>query len=116
MGMARPDVAAVVEAREGIGSEIARLKGRGIGCGSVDIADIVMSASIIIGVIVADLGRMIVITIVTAGEGIHAHGQGVETGNMMTIGDSERIVIALTQERETLLTIIDDAETKLTAT
>ncbi|PWY80937.1 hypothetical protein BO94DRAFT_558327 [Aspergillus sclerotioniger CBS 115572] len=106
---------------KGIGYGPSRRGGQtGIGSGSVDIADMVMSASVIIGVIAADLGRAIVTaivtTIMTTGEGAHAHGPGVETGNMMTTGDSERTGIALTQERETLLTIIDDAETKLTAT
>ncbi|PYI10757.1 hypothetical protein BO78DRAFT_334552, partial [Aspergillus sclerotiicarbonarius CBS 121057] len=96
---------------KGIGYGSSRRGGlTGTGTGSVDIADMVMSASVIIGVIATDLGRAIVTMIVTTGEGVHAHGQGVETGDVMTIGDSERTIIALTQERETLLTTIDGAE------
>ncbi|GKZ30839.1 hypothetical protein AbraIFM66950_010429 [Aspergillus brasiliensis] len=110
LGMARPDAAAVVEARGGTESEIAQATEIEIGIGneSAGIAGMVMSASDAIAVIATDLevGRVIA----TTEEDAHDHDRGVETGDGMTIGDSERIVIALTREKGTLLTTIDDAE------
>ena len=102
LGMARPDAAAVVEARGGIESETAQATEIGTGTGneSAGIAGTVRSASDVIAVIATDLevGRVIVImiAIATTEEDARDHGREVETGDVMIIGGSERTVIALT--------------------
>lgn len=113
--MARPDAAAVVEARGGIESETAQATEIGTGTGneSAGIAGTVRSASDVIAVIATDLevGRAIVIA--STEEDARDHGQGVETGDVTTIGDRERIVIAPTREKGILPTTIDDAEIRV---
>lgn len=121
LDMARPDAAAVVEARGGTESETAQASEIGIGTGtgneSAGIAGTVRSASDVIAVIATDLevGRVIVImiAIATTEEDARDHGREVETGDVMIIGGSERTVIALTREKGILPTIIDDAEIRV---
>ncbi|PWY78711.1 hypothetical protein BO83DRAFT_333052, partial [Aspergillus eucalypticola CBS 122712] len=87
--------------------------GTGTGNESAGIAGTVRSVSDVIAVIATGLevGRAIVI--VSTEEDARDHGQGVETGDVTTIGDRERIVIALTREKGILPTTIDDAETRV---
>ncbi|KAL3257752.1 hypothetical protein ABHI18_006580 [Aspergillus niger] len=115
LDMARPDAAAVVEARGGTESETAQATEIGIGTGtgneSAGIAGTVRSVSDVIAVIATDLevGRVIA----TTEEDARDHGREVETGGVMIIGGSERTVIALTREKGILRTIIDDAEIRV---
>ncbi|PYH38370.1 MMtag domain-containing protein [Aspergillus neoniger CBS 115656] len=80
---------------------------------SAGIAGTVRSASDVIAVIATDLevGRAIVIA--STEEDARDPGQGVETGDVTTIGDRERIVIVLTREKGILPTTIDDAEIRV---
>ncbi|XRM44709.1 hypothetical protein ABZX51_007823 [Aspergillus tubingensis] len=104
LGMARPDAAAVVEARGGIESETAQATEIGTGTGNESAGIAVIATDL-------EVGRAIVIA--TTEEDARDHGQGVETGDVTTIGERERIVIALTREKGILPTTIDDAETRV---
>ncbi|PYH66180.1 MMtag domain-containing protein [Aspergillus vadensis CBS 113365] len=96
-------------------------EGKGLGYGietgtgneNADIAGTVRSVSDVIAVIATDLEVGRAIAIASTEEDARDHGRGVETGDVTTIGDRERIVIVLTREKGILPTTIDDAEIRV---